>query len=336
MKYSTDLQARATIEPAEYKKLEEQLNNEIMKGQEIAQGIPKNKSNGKTKMDVWSEGLKKLTLSGEENKSDILNIDSETFKKSFLLDEDDKKDIMDVYNKGVTVKLASNFETLPIVYYFKNKGVDLPQEIKSAIETKYDFYSVEITFRSIIDEHDIYLKRAELTIEITDDVEKKERQTRVYKLFPDGIYKDYFKAYAEGKIALDAGLNFSLSIPDELAELIDAKIKPEACIDAGIDFDLGSYTFRKAKVEAMGESDKEAVWIYNMNYSEKKNDDYKSIVILKVPEEAKKVTMCARLKVSPCRTRWDWKNLFRSKSELQLPPLQCEPVKLLIELQENN
>ncbi len=287
-------------------------------------------------MDVWGEGFKKSILPDEGKKSDTLNVNGTTIKKSISLDEDDKRDIMDVYNKGITVKLASNFETTPIVPYFKNKGVDLPQEIKTAIETKYDFYSVEVTFRSIIDEHDIYLKRAELTIEITDDVEKRERQTRVYKLFPDGIYKDYFKAHAGGKIALDAGLNFALNIPEELAELIDAKIKPEVGINTGIDFDLGSYAFRKAKVEAMGESDKEAVWIYNMSYSEKKNDDYKSIVILKVPEEAKKVAIYAKLKVSPYRTRWDWKNLFRSKSELQLPPLQCEPVKLFIELQENN
>lgn len=245
-------------------------------------------------------------------------------KETYKVMEDIKK----TYNEGIQVKLASTFQTYPLIPYFKAKKVELPPKIKTLYEwAKYDFYLLEVTFSSKL-ENKQYLRCVELRVMLRDNIDKVEKKSVFYKIFPENKYQEYFTAYFNGKVGIDANLEFKVDIP-EISDIIEANIKPVTEIKTGIDWDLGKKTFRKAKIETLGENNQEAVWIYNMSSAEYVNDDYVSSAILQIPREAETVKVKAELKVSPYKEMWHW-------FSKELPPIAVEPVELNIELTPAN
>lgn len=234
--------------------------------------------------------------------------------------EEIKEDIKNTYSEGFEVRLA-NFQSYPLIPYYKETKEEVAPEIKVAFEhMNFTFYRVEVSFNSILPKN-VYLKTLELTLVINDDVEKAERKTSVFKMFPNNKYKEYFKASFESKLALDANMNIHAKIPPSIASIIGITISPIGTIKTGIDLDLGSYSFHIAEIETAGENDNIVKWRYSTNYADAKNGDYKSIVILKIPIEAKKVTMSATLKVRPYKNTWILfdKALPELSRNLQLP-----------------
>ncbi len=239
---------------------------------------------------------------------------------------DISEDIIRTFSSGITVNLASSFHTVPLIAYFKAKKVEIPPEIEILYETnKYDFYLLEVNFHSSL-EKDLYLRRAELKITVQDSIKKEERKSRFYKIYPENAYQKYFTANFKGKVGIDANLDFKFDTT-KIAKFLKVKIDPTVELHSGIDFDLGEQTFRKAKIETLGEKDPVAQWRYHMSSDEYKNDDYVSTAILQIPREAKKVKIIAELIVAPYKTIW-------LQFDKELPPITVTPVVREVEINQ--
>lgn len=97
---------------------------------------------------------------------------------------------------------------------------------------------------------------------------------------------------------------------DIYTPLIGSKILPFPSVEAsarlkgGIVYGPLKFQFRKATVEVRGESDQQVFWRYNLASELTGANDFKSILVLKIAEEAKSVEMAASLGVVPYKHRW--------------------------------
>jgi hypothetical protein len=207
----------------------------------------------------------------------------------------------------VGVRIAPLVESRPLVPLFEAAKIDLPPEVKVDHEQmKYDFYCVESTF-SILLSRDQFPLSAELDITLTDDAHNTARSTRPLRLFPGRKDIRFFTADLEGGVGIDASMN--ISTPEVGLQLPTfAQVSTKMAMDARLkaNFVVGPLTFpfRRAAIEVIGESDQRIFWRYNLQSELKGANVFKSVLILKVPQEVQSAQMETTLSVIPCTHRW--------------------------------
>jgi len=237
--------------------------------------------------------------------------------------EDDIKevaaDVIAVARSGV--KIAPQTESRPLIPLFEAANTPLPPEMKVDHEKMgFVFYSVEIVF-SILLPQDQWAQSADFHLNLSDDITEPARRLRPIRIFPD--YKDitFFKVDLDGAVGIDAGLN--VKIPLQSTAIVPfANFSAEAKVKAGIVVGPLSFPFRKTAIEVTGESDQEVFWRYNLQTQLRGTNIFKSILILKVAEEAKTIQISAELGVVPCKRRWllfGRENLPRLTDQRPLP-----------------
>lgn len=233
-----------------------------------------------------------------------------------------KVDITQFFRNGIDI--SSKAETRPLLPLLKAANVELPPELKVDHEVqKYDFYWVEVVFSCFLD-NDVFPRSAVLALTLVDDVRDPARRTRPIRLFPNRKDIQLFAVDAEGAIGIDAGVNFL--VPQVRSEIIPfQKIEGDAKLKASIALGPFKYSFRKAAIEVKGTSDQDILWRYNLQSELCGANEFKSILILKVPQEANSVKMKANLGVVPFKR--SWYNFKR----LELPMLTDEAT-LYVEL----
>lgn len=215
--------------------------------------------------------------------------------------EKTKEEIKENYQKGV--EIASQTESRPLISLFKAAKVELPPEIKvDKQQMHYNFYWVEVTFSSLLPKSQ-FLLSSELELTLSDDVHDSARRTRPIRLFPDRKDIDLFKIDLEGAIGIDQSMN--ISVPMLGTNLLPFK---KAAIDANVKAKIVvgpfHFGFRKAAIEVKGKSDQFIHWRYNLQSELYGTNDFKSVLVLKIAEEATDVQISASLGVVPCKRRW--------------------------------
>lgn len=212
-----------------------------------------------------------------------------------------RSDIVENYRKGVNI--ASHAESRPLLPLYAAANIPVPPEIKvDHDKMQYDFYSVGVTFSSLLPSNQ-FAVFAELMIQINDDVKDSTRSTRPVRLFPCHKDKELFNVDFTGEIGLSAGLSYSpLPTGNAFSPILDAKVKAD--VSANLLMGPIRFQFRKAAIEVIGESDQNIVWRYNLKSELTGTNDFKSLLILKVGNEATKVNMSISLGVIPCKHKW--------------------------------
>jgi hypothetical protein len=206
------------------------------------------------------------------------------------------------------VKVASQAESTPLIPLFEAAEVKLPPEVKVANERlRYDFYLIEVIFSMLL-EPDQYARSAALDLTITDDATRAERRVRPIRLFPEHKDREYFRVDLEGGVGIDAGLKLSVPLEALTAAMPTilpfAKLNAEVKAKAGIVLGPVSFPFRKAAIQVKGSSDQEIAWRYELESELTGTNEFKSLLVLKVPQEATRVAMDVRLGVKPGKRRW--------------------------------
>ncbi|BCL79096.1 hypothetical protein ccbrp13_15610 [Ktedonobacteria bacterium brp13] len=205
------------------------------------------------------------------------------------------------------VRIAPFVESRPLVPLFKAAKIDLPSIVRIDHEQmRYNFYCVESTF-SILLAQDQFPLVAELDMLLIDDAKSAARSTRPLRLFPDRKDKHFFTADIEGEIGIDAQM--AIAVPEmniELPSLLQTHAKLAANTQLKANFVVGPLTFpfRRAAIEVVGESDQQIFWRYNLQSELTGVNLFKSVLILKVPQEVHSVRIEATLSVVPCSHRW--------------------------------
>jgi hypothetical protein len=206
------------------------------------------------------------------------------------------------------VEIASQTESTPLIPLFEAAEVKLPPEVQVANERMgYDFYLVEMIFSMLL-ERDQYARSATLDLRITDDATRAERHVRPIRLFPERKDREYFRVDLEGGVGIDAGLGVSVPLETITASLPTvlpfAKLNAEVKAKAGIVVGPVSFPFRKAAIQVKGSSDQTIAWRYDLRSELTGTNEFKSLLVLKVPQEATRVALDVRLGVKPGKRRW--------------------------------
>lgn len=232
------------------------------------------------------------------------------------------QDIVASYARGV--QIAPQTESRPLIPLFEASGRPVPPEMKVDHETMgYDFYSVEVVF-TILLPVDEYPLSAEFDLQINDDVANPARKTRPIQLFPGRQDIEYFRADFEGAVGINADMKLSLPLSAAGALIPFLQVSPEARLKAGIVVGPLSFPFRKAAIEVIGEQSQKVHWRYNLQTTLKGANTFKSILILKIANEARSVGFDATLNIVPHKASW---HPFTQ----QLPPIPAQgrlPVEL--------
>lgn len=237
------------------------------------------------------------------------------------LAEATRSEIIESYRRGV--KIAPHAESQPLIPLFEAAKVELPPELRVDYEQmRYRFYLVIVTFSIFLPE-DQFPLAAEFGLTLKDDVKDTVRRARVIRLFPGRKDVQFFSVDVEGAFMVNAHI-------DIYSPLTGSKISPFPSVEAsaglrsGIVFGPLKFQFRKAAVEVRGESDQQVFWRYNLASELTGANDFKSILVLKIAEEAKSVEMAASLGVVPYKRQW---MLFKEKL-----PMLLDNVILPVEL----
>ena len=270
------------------------------------------------------KSLSKTYYNSESVKNVELNLDNEITRVEMLIPiqtheeevsevvdvnrlKDERDDILNTYKDIIEnriVILSDGVETVPLIPTLIAGKKEIAPEIKIMNkQMEYDFDQVEIIFGALL-EKDIYFKFVELNLKLEDSKSAGVRKARFFKLYPENKYQDVFKASFSGKVGIDAGLKFKIEVPLKIQEMFDIKIDPAIELKTEVDYDAGEIKYRKAKIESIGESNSQAIWRYYMTHQDYVNDDYKTIVILKIPRETAELTLYAELKVVPMKVSW--------------------------------
>lgn len=210
-----------------------------------------------------------------------------------------RSEILEAYKKGV--KIAPQTETRPLIPLYKAAKLALPPEIQVDHQTShFDFYLVQVIFGTTLPS-DQYPIRSEMTIKLKDDITDSARRTRPVSLFPARRDKELFKADLDIAIKLDASLNFSAPVPTPVAVG-----KAEAGASGSVGLKIGPLHFavHKAVVEVTGEGSQNILWRYAFDQHVTGANDFKSFLVLKVAQEARRCEMAAAIALVPCRPRW--------------------------------
>ncbi|HEY1353100.1 MAG TPA: hypothetical protein VGF67_26090 [Ktedonobacteraceae bacterium] len=226
---------------------------------------------------------------------------------------------------GVTI--AHQAESHPLIPLYRAAKIALPPQLKVDHENlKYDFYAVEVTFSILLPEDQFPLS-AQLNLTLVDDATELARRTRPIRLFPARIDIRYFKADLVGKFGIDANMSFStpqLNIPVNPSIQATTQASAAAEVKAAFVFGPLIYTFRKAALDVIGESDQQIIWRYNLKSQLTGTNEFKSILILKIASEVHSVVIDASLSVVPAKRHW---LLFRNILPA-LPARASLPVEL--------
>lgn len=240
--------------------------------------------------------------------------------------EDITTEIIGIAEQGVNI--ASNAESRPLIPVFQAAKIDLPPELKVDHEQmKYDFYSVEVTFSIFLPKEQFPLS-AQLELNLIDDSTDQARRTRPIRLFPGRKDIQFFKVDLEGNFGIDASLNFSIpqiGVPFSPYANLGAKASADAGVKAGLVVGPLTFPFRKAAVEVKGESDQHIFWRYNMESELSGSNEFKSVLILKIPQEVRSVKLDASLRVVPAKRSW----LLLKTMLPELPAQAMLPIELV-------
>lgn len=218
------------------------------------------------------------------------------------------REMLDVLKRGISI--SSQTESYPLLPLYAKRGTPVPPEIELASESqRYEFYLVETVFSILLSE-DEFARRAQFAFHIVDDTSSGARRSRPFKLFPEHKDVTYFNADLEGKIGVDATLNFQVP---ESALPVDAAAN--ARLAGGLLFGPYSFKFRKAAIQVIGtgQSEGQIGWSYELASELYGANEFKTLVILKVPSEVSKVSFRAQLGVEPWRKRW---KIFNTRLDL--------------------
>ena len=223
----------------------------------------------------------------------------------------DIDNVKDEIQKQYWVKIAPQTESRPLVALFEKKNQELPPEIKVDIEKmRYTFYLVETTFSSMLPKG-MSLLSAQFNLTLKSNIVDPARRIRAISLFPNHKDIQYFNIDLDGGVGIDSGLNFT--VPKTGIDLIPY-VKIDAKFKAGITIGPLHFPYRKAAIEVTGDSDQNIAWRYNLKSELTGTNMFKSLLILKLPQEATHAQIDASLSVIPYKQKW---LLFKE----QLPPL---------------
>jgi hypothetical protein len=206
-----------------------------------------------------------------------------------------RDEILETYKRGV--KIAPQTETRPLIPLYKAAKIALPPDIQVDHQTyHYDFYLVQVIFGTTL-ASDEYPLRSELTLKLQDDVADGTRRTRPVSLFPARRDIELFKADLDIAVSLDASFNFS-------APVAVGNAKADTAVNAKLNIGPLHFAVHKAVVEVTGESSQDILWRYAYEQHVTGANDFKSFLVLKVPQEATHVEMVAAIGLVPCKPRW--------------------------------
>jgi hypothetical protein len=211
-----------------------------------------------------------------------------------------RDDILKSYKTGVTI--APQTETTPLIPLYRAAKQALPPQIQVDHEgSRYDFYLVQIIFGTTLPS-DQYPLAAEFTLKLEDDIADGARRTRPLSLFPARRDVDLFRADLNVDVDLDVSLNFSVPIPDGLP--VTGKV--DAGAKSTVSLGVGPFHFavRKALVEVSGEGSQDILWRYQFDQRVTGANDFKSLMVLKVAQEARRVKIAAAIAMTPCKAHW--------------------------------
>lgn len=204
-------------------------------------------------------------------------------------------DIRETVRRGIHV--APHIEARPLVALFAAADSPLPPEFKVDVEELgYELYIAEAVFSATL-EHQVGLSSAKFSLEFSDDITDPARGVRVVRLFPGRKDIELFRAEVAGSVGLDATMNLASGAP---APIASASATAKLSVVAG----PFSFSFRRAALEVTGEGAAAASWNYRLEDELSARNDFKSIVVLKVAGEARRVDAVATLEVVPYKRRW--------------------------------
>ena len=215
-----------------------------------------------------------------------------------------QKDIIRNATKPVPIKIHAHAESIPLFELCKSAGVPPPPDLQAAAALNYQFQLVQVIFSIFLPKGQFPVS-AELTLQISDNVQNPTRQARPVRLFPGTQHKDLFRFDLEGGVGVDTQIQ--MTVPMEGQQLLPfASIKTDVAANLKAQFVFGpfSYRFRKAEIEVRGESDPSVVWKYNCDSKLLGTNEFKHIFVLKVAEEATAVNLTVSAGVTPCENKW--------------------------------
>jgi hypothetical protein len=238
------------------------------------------------------------------------------------------EEILEYAKTPLPIRIHAHAESLPLFKLCQAKNVQPPPELTVAAEQGYRFDIVQVIFSVLLPTHQ-FPASAGLQLNLADNVNDNTRSTRPVRLFPGTQHQDLFRVDLEGGIGIDSHVD--LTVPREGQQIIPygtLTAKADGDFKAKFVFGPVSYKFRKAIVEVRGESDPFIEWRYNYGYELKDTNEYKHILILKIPKEATRVSMAAVAQVVPCKREW-WTLWLVTRA---LPEKATDPQTLEIEL----
>jgi hypothetical protein len=226
----------------------------------------------------------------------------------------------------IGVQIAPQTESRPLFPLYEAAGLEIPASIKvDRDEMGYEYYLVELSF-SVMLPQDQRPLHAAFAVHLDDDIDDPGRRLRSTQYFPDRENVELFRVDLDGAFGLDAGMRFT--VPELAGELLPfGKIDAHAKLKAGIVAGPFKFPFRMAKIEVAGESDQDVIWRYNMESALWGNNDFKSVLVLKIAREARRAELGAALSLVPYKRKWA---LFKER----LPELKTESSSV-IELATN-
>jgi hypothetical protein len=209
------------------------------------------------------------------------------------------EEILAEVRKGVNVKpFAESRSLLALLAAAKQ---EIPPELAVDAERQnYHFYWVEIGFDVMLDA-DQFAHSAELGVVIRDDGRAAPRKTRPIRLFPDRKDVTLFSADLTGGIGLDA--HFDIVAPGGKA-IPYAELAADASVKAKLVFGPLAFAFRRAAIEVTGTGEDQIYWRYRLKSELRGMNEFKSILVLKVPAEINHVALDVALKVVKCKRKW--------------------------------
>ncbi|MBT2582605.1 hypothetical protein [Planococcus sp. ISL-109] len=208
------------------------------------------------------------------------------------------EEILNTYKKGV--EIAKKFNSYPLIPLFKKEKKEIPPHIEISTDVHgYTYHVLKIVFDIWIPENEsIFLRKVELALNITDDVEDKTRLTVADSFFPENQYQDIFNFNGKLEVGIDS--NFKIGVNSIKINTpvggVEAGAKLNTKFSSDLIMNLGVLTFQLAQIEAKGKANNKVLWKF---HTQLKNTSHECIVILQVPKEATQVTIDVATKAYP-------------------------------------
>jgi hypothetical protein len=212
---------------------------------------------------------------------------------------EERDDILSVIERGV--RIATYSECVPLIPLIMASQLELPPTLKVEQDRGYEFYHVQVVFSVLLNPGE-FPTRAEFALKIDDEV-PSARRARAIQLFPEYKSREYFSADLEGDIGVDGKLEFAVALPESIPG-VQGSVSGGGTVKSKLVLGPFSFRFRRASIEVRGIGDERIEWGYNLEDELEGTNDFKSMLILKVPREAKSVALRAALGVRPSKRSW--------------------------------